>query len=55
MKRLREMFRLTRAEQRVVILVIIALLAIAIVRKHRETGKVPLVEPSPGPSVIEKN
>ena len=36
MKRARELFRLTNAEQRVVVLLILALIALAIFQKHRE-------------------
>ena len=35
MKRLREMFRLTNAEQRVIVIVLLALLAFAILQRQR--------------------
>ena len=36
MKHIRELFRLTSPEQRVVVIVVLALIAIAIVQKHRQ-------------------
>jgi hypothetical protein len=50
MRRLREIFRLTSAEQRVIVIVILALLAIAIFQKHHEQIAPNLPEQAPTPA-----
>jgi hypothetical protein len=46
MKRLFDIFSLTRSEQRVVVILILALLAATLLTKARETNKVPTHSPS---------
>jgi hypothetical protein len=47
MRRLLEIFRLTSAEQRVVVFVVLTLLAVAIAQKHRETNAPTPLKQSP--------
>ena len=47
MTRLLGIFRLTSAEQRVIVIIILALLAIAIAQKHRETNAPTPLKQSP--------
>ncbi len=51
MRRLREIFRLTSAEQRVIVIVILALLAIAIFQKHHEQVAPNLPKQVPTPAM----
>jgi uncharacterized membrane protein len=50
MRRVLEIFRLTSAEQRVVVFVVLTLLAIAIAQKHRETTAPTSLKQSPATS-----
>jgi hypothetical protein len=45
------MFVLTKREQRVVILIMFALLAIALVKHYRDTGTIIPAQPTPTPQV----
>jgi hypothetical protein len=45
------MFVLTKREQRVVILIMFALLAIALVKHYRDTGTIIPAQPPPSPQV----
>jgi len=56
MKRLTEIFTLSKSEQRVIVIVVLALVVVAQVRHHRSARQLPLrpkpaatVKPSPDP------
>jgi hypothetical protein len=50
MNRFADMFRLTRSEQRIVIILVLALLAVALLTRSRETPAPPL-QPLTAPSI----